>query len=430
MLRILFLIAMLLLNMESLARVNVCSRSWFIRNELEQILELPCQQINEDHLASLTELYFYQTSLAVLKKGDFEGLKSLRTLKISGKQIAELPDGVFDPLIKLEALDLSVNKIRSLPENIFSKLERLQRLDLQSNELKELSAASFHGMRSINTLILDLIITDRQFPRDLFSQLYSLKSLYLFLSVDRSINIPLSFDSSTFKGLAQLTKLWFKSGNIKIEFPSDIFKPLPQLSFLHLESCLNWSQVDFYQLKSLKELEISSRDNSSSDQYTFSLGFIKNVTGLERIKIYETYPLMINNGDLSGLYNLKSLDLRTNTIQSLPQGSLTGLINLELLDLSINNLESIPEDLFRNTPKLVSILLQNNKVNGIDSATFHDLPHLTVLNLTRNSIRKINSEVFNPNFFSKKANVFILSENLLDGESVHYLETQLEGRFF
>ena len=78
--------------------------------------------------------------LTTLTQHDFEGLKLLKKISITGNNISMIGEGAFDDVPQLEVLILSSNNIQLLPSRLFGKLKSLQVLKLSDNNLKSFAA--------------------------------------------------------------------------------------------------------------------------------------------------------------------------------------------------------------------------------------------------------------------------------------------------
>ncbi|XP_060601496.1 G-protein coupled receptor GRL101-like isoform X2 [Ruditapes philippinarum] len=91
--------------------------------------------------------------LTVISSTAFKGLKSVRSLKISGTNLKKISSLTFFDLRNLLSLDLSNNRIQRLPDRVFSKLRDLTYLNLDRNiELTKISSTAFKGLKSVRSL--------------------------------------------------------------------------------------------------------------------------------------------------------------------------------------------------------------------------------------------------------------------------------------
>ncbi|CAH0546122.1 unnamed protein product [Brassicogethes aeneus] len=98
-------------------------------------------------------------------------------------------------------------------------------------------------------------------------------------------------------------------------------------------------------------------------------------------------------GSFSGVKKIKTLDLDNNKINSLSDGGFTELINLEKLQLQNNQIAFMPTKAFTGLNNLVELNLQNNRISNV-SAFSANLTNLKVLNLRENLITSLMGQEF------------------------------------
>ena len=119
------------------ASSGICYRSpkvrYVILSRLSEVND--CQDVTDAHLSGITGgmvLNGYITS--GLWEGDFDGLTSLRELRISSIDLTgSLPTGLFDGLAGLEVLSITRTNLTSLDDGTFDGLSNLRKLRLSSN---------------------------------------------------------------------------------------------------------------------------------------------------------------------------------------------------------------------------------------------------------------------------------------------------------
>lgn len=89
---------------------------------------------------------------------------------------------------------------------------------------------------------------------------------------------------------------------------------------------------------------------------------------------------------LSFYYNLISLDLSANKIQTLGTSNFESQRNLKHLNLSSNEVESLSKDSFKGLRNLTELDLSFNRLEELPSVTFRELHSLQVLKLTNNQL--------------------------------------------
>ena len=116
---------------------------------------LSCEEVSEEHLASIESLDLTSKKLKKLNEKDFDKLFSLQHLFLSmTTNLNLLPEGIFDELSSLANLSLVSNQLSSLLEEIFDNLSSLAILDLSRNQLTSLPKAIFDEIFSLKELNL------------------------------------------------------------------------------------------------------------------------------------------------------------------------------------------------------------------------------------------------------------------------------------
>ncbi len=93
----------------------------------------------------------------------------------------------------------------------------------------------------------------------------------------------------------------------------------------------------------------------------------------------------MQNGDFSGLASLRELDLRFNSISSLPENVFENLSSLTTLRLVANSLSSLPTGVFEDLSSLRTLNLAGNSLSSLPAGVFEGLSSLNLLNLSSNS---------------------------------------------
>ena len=89
-------------------------------------------------------------------------------------------------------------------------------------------------------------------------------------------------------------------------------------------------------------------------------------------------------GDLSGLYNLRNLDLSGVGFTAFPVGAFTDLRSLASLRLRDNGFETLPPDAFEGLVSLTRLDLGDNALVDLGDGAWEDLPALEILELRGN----------------------------------------------
>lgn len=134
-------------------------------------------------------------------------------------------------------------------------------------------------------------------------------------------------------------------------------------------------------------LTVWSRADRCSAVTTAHLGITTlNLSGFE-------IPTL-RRGDLSGLYNLRNLDLSGVGFTEFPAGVFADLTRLETLRLRNNGFEMLPEGAFEGLANLATLDLAGNELVALRAEAFRDLPTLKILELSRNAFATLTPGSF------------------------------------
>ena len=89
------------------------------------------------------------------------------------------------------------------------------------------------------------------------------------------------------------------------------------------------------------------------------------------------------------------LNIRNNSLVSLPPGLLNGLHEIDTLWLNNNRLELLSEYLFSGLHNLDQLLLSNNKLGSLPPDLFNGLHELSSLFLSNNNLQSLPGDLFN-----------------------------------
>ena len=326
----------------------VCQRTSVIRYFiLKKSQKTDCRKVTLEDLQSIVVLdigapfkgaRFYERFITrSLKSGDFSGLTSLEILNLREALILEplsLPEGIFDGLISLKTLKLDGNTIYSLPPNVFSELINLEDLDFsQSSGYSE----SKYGALSST----------------MFDNLRSLK--YLRVTGNFSL-VP----EGIFKNLNALKELTF-FGRIRT-FPSGLFSTLTSLEYLntgtYYTEIKTLPQGIFSNLTAIKKVRLRDIGLESLPPRLFH-----GLNLLENLDLSDNKLTSIPPGTFQGLARLKELDLAGNLLISLPEGVFNGLSSLEVLLLRRNHNLNLPPGMLSELPSLKIIELAHTNMS-------------------------------------------------------------------
>ena len=120
----------------------------------------------------------------------------------------------------------------------------------------------------------------------------------------------------------------------------------------------------------------------------------------ENVSLEEVTPSMLK--EIVRLYS------SNQQIERLDKHDLSGLTELRLLDLTCNKIKEIPKDFFKYTPYLERIHMDDNKLTELNKHSLAHTNNLEVATISNNLIQLISSKTFN---MSPKLELINLSFN-------------------
>ncbi|KAD6455153.1 hypothetical protein E3N88_09859 [Mikania micrantha] len=240
------------------------------------------------------------------------------------------------------------------------------------------------------------------------SKLIRLKSLNL---VRNHFNESFITALTTFTSLKTLN-LGFNS--LSGPFPSQEISELTNLEMLDLSyNRLNVtpSNQDCKSLMRLERLEsVSLAVNNFNKSIISCLSFLPSLNILD---LSDSYNLGRTLFPMQGI-ELKTLDMSSSGLRSLPLNEVPNLPYLEVLILSRNNLNgTLPMEALASFHHLKSLDLSYNKFVGSIPSTIKSLSSLQVVSFTHNAL---NGSLFNDGFCDlKNLHELDLSDNMFDG---------------
>lgn len=104
---------------------------------------------------------------------------------------------------------------------------------------------------------------------------------------------------------------------------------------------------------------------------------------------------------LSGLIQIKQIDLQYNLIDNIPENIFSYLTDLEALNLWDNRIKYLDIDLFKNNFNMKEINLGSNKLSKLPKDIFQSLVNIEDINLSVNELEFLDQETFKNNVFLK-----------------------------
>jgi len=230
-------------------------------------------------------------------------------------------DRTLSRLTQLESLKLYNNKLSRMPR-LNSKF--LREVHLNKNRINTISSSSLENAPNLSEMILDdNEISNFGLGRAAFSNLRQLRRISLIRN--KLTEFPESLSPS-------LSALYLTQNQISYVSP-DSLANLINLEILYLDrNKLNddsFVRNAFKGLVNLRELELGfNLITKIPSQLSFTL---------ERLHITANQLEYLRKSELSGLHNLRVLDMAYNRLKSVEHGALESLTKLDAADLSGNN---------------------------------------------------------------------------------------------
>ncbi|QSX05939.1 leucine-rich repeat domain-containing protein [Sedimentibacter sp. zth1] len=339
-----------------------------------KILEISNQRINNiekcKNSANISELNLFSNDINSLNNIEYfdnllkldlscnyldniEHLKSLKNLKyLSLSCIGKKTDGV-------KACEYSVMDFATIKE-----LHSLESLGMGALNIKDINLLS--SCKNLKKLTLnDCNVTD-DFINEI-TDLRNIEELSIF-GVANSSNSFGIVDLSNLSHLKNLKKLCIGKNHVNIGKLSS----LEELTTFYKE----FLNEDLSGLVNLRTLDVSFSEDLES------IDFIKEVTNLEKIRLYGTSIKNINN--ITSLKKIKELEIKSGNICKINLNN--QLLKLDRLTISRNCLEDI--DFISMCPNITYLDLSGNKISNIDSSL--KLKKLNEVNFSDNNITDAN----------------------------------------
>ncbi|XP_055372332.1 toll-like receptor 7 [Condylostylus longicornis] len=346
-------------------------------------------------LKTLSELQINSCKLQKVPQNAFDGLYSLKKLKISTKnnqygpnKFLDLYQMSFTNLNELQYIDLSENNIRQLPDGIWCPLVNLKQLNLTMNRLKSIEEIGLNdricnGQSGSELQELDLSYNELRLIPDnrAISRLRRLQQLKL------QYNNITQIQPDAFTGLTSLRMLNLSQNHLET-LPAGAFANNRELREIHLQNneLYDIPKGLFHRLEQLLVLDLSGNQLTSHhiDNTTFS-GLIRLIV----LNLSHNALTRIGGKTFKELYFLQILNLRNNSIGHIEDGAFLPLYNLHTLNLAENRLHTIDNRLFNGLFILSKLTLNNNLINNIESQAFRNCSSLKELDLSSNQIADV-----------------------------------------
>ncbi|XP_055487963.1 toll-like receptor 3 [Leucoraja erinacea] len=300
--------------------------------------------------------------------------KSLKAQGMSDKVHSSIEDYSFQGLKKLVSLNLEHNTIAGIKEHTFSGLTSLQYLSLYNCQVdfKTISNETLVSLAESPLVILNLTRTKiSSLKAGAFSSFNKLKKLDLGLN-----SISQILTGEEFQGLSSIEEIYL-SYNYKLTLTSSSFIHVPSIRALMLSksrvATLSLQPSPFRPLRNLTVLDLSNNNLANVDRDVF-LGLVRlQVLKLQHNNLARLWKSSNPGGPvlyLSGLADLRMLDMQSSGLDEVPPRAFQGLVKLETLDLSLNNINFLPDHVFDDIESLKSLHLRKNLVTSVSRDVF------------------------------------------------------------
>ncbi|XP_052779892.1 leucine-rich repeat neuronal protein 1-like [Mya arenaria] len=135
--------------------------------------------------------------------------------------------------------------------------------------------------------------------------------------------------------------------------------------------------------------------SNSSLESISGIRFFAQYPQLKYLNLKRNSLKTVPNDTFNKLDHLLTFDLSFNDLENMYSESLLGLKNLKSLDLSHNHLKTVTSTWFSSMYELRELDLSHNEIVQIEMNSFQNLENLNLLNLSNNKIRRIGHSAFN-----------------------------------
>ncbi|KAG5670410.1 hypothetical protein PVAND_000678 [Polypedilum vanderplanki] len=305
---------------------------------------------------SISELYANNTGIELIKDDDFQNLRYLQILNLSGNKIDTFKNLWFQYSGSLREIDFSYNQIKDLDLNIsdVSVWNNLMKIDFSYNKIKK-----------FNEQILQKYFKTTQYSNRKVSILLNNNQIEKFISTEENCEI-LYGQQSTLE--LNLTYNSLKS----IESKCDI--TVLDISNNQLEEFKSNAKNVIADNNTIKSLTLYTNVNSVS---------LKN----NNLQLLDDYVSL-----LSSLENITELDISNNTFEDLKLESFAEMTNLKKLSLSNVGLTEVPFGLFAHSKNVEMLDLSYNKLKlTLNLLKFSAMENLKTLNISGNSLNVLEN---------------------------------------
>ncbi|KAM8808179.1 toll-like receptor 2 type-1 [Eudromia elegans] len=372
----------------------------------------------------ITGLNLAHNRIKLIRGRDLQQAVNLRVLLLSANEISSIAEDSFCCLAKLELLDLSNNSLSHLSPAWFGRLFSLQHLSIQGNFYEDLGGSSlFSNLSSLRSLYVgnQRFSTLRQGDFGGVSRLHELwidggnlsryepGSLRGVRHIQHMIISLRSVDVfSVIVGDLLHSVVWLEVREIKMDIKKNVLTENSTFPFLmqkvtfkdvtFTDQYISRVMVEFKKIKSLKEIEIIDCVLQGEGQWNIKEIASIGPSSIETILITNiTIPYFHQFRDLNGVESqvkdLKRLRIEGSRVFMVPCKLGKHFLSLLYLDFHDN-------------------LLVNNRLT--ETTCKGAWPLLETLNLSQNSLKSLKDTAENLSHLSKLVNLDISQNKFLE----------------
>ncbi|NXA44278.1 TLR21 protein, partial [Eudromia elegans] len=372
----------------------------------------------------ITGLNLAHNRIKLIRGRDLQQAVNLRVLLLSANEISSIAEDSFCCLAKLELLDLSNNSLSHLSPAWFGRLFSLQHLNIQGNFYEDLGGSSlFSNLSSLRSLYVgnrrfstlrqgdfggvsrlhELWIDGGNLSRYEPGSLRGVRHIQHMIISLRSVDV-----FSVIVGDLLHSVVWLEVREIKMDIKKNVLTENSTFPFLmqkvtfkdvtFTDQYISRVMVEFKKIKSLKEIEIIDCVLQGEGQWNIKEIASIGPSSIETILITNiTIPYFHQFRDLNGVESqvkdLKRLRIEGSRVFMVPCKLGKHFLSLLYLDFHDN-------------------LLVNNRLT--ETTCKGAWPLLETLNLSQNSLKSLKDTAENLSHLSKLVNLDISQNKFLE----------------